>query len=134
MVLCQSASARNCSRSPIILANLAINVMTVTDFIMLGRLSPRALAAGSLGFFLYQPLFLFGLGVVGALSPIAAAKIGAGQGNEGLRRATHQALIFAAVFAVVVWIALIGAAPFLLAIGEPGDVARAAAVYLAGFQ
>jgi MATE family multidrug resistance protein len=119
---------------PIILANLAINVMTVTDFIMLGRLSPHALAAGSLGFFLYQPLFLFGLGVVGALSPIAAAKIGAGQGNEGLRRATHQGLIFAVVFAVVVWIALIGAAPFLLAIGEPGDVARDAAVYLTGFQ
>jgi multidrug resistance protein, MATE family len=119
---------------PIILANLAINVMTVTDFIMLGRLSPHALAAGSLGFFLYQPLFLFGLGVVGALSPIAAAKIGAGQGNEGLRRATHQALIFAVVFAIVVWIALNGAAPFLLAIGEPGDVARDAAVYLKGFQ
>ena len=36
---------------PIILANLAINVMTATDFIMLGRLSPHALAAGSLGFF-----------------------------------------------------------------------------------
>ena len=119
---------------PIVLANLAINVMTVTDFIMLGRLSPHALAAGSLGFFLYQPLFLFGLGVVGALSPIAAAKIGAGQGTDGLRRATHQALIFAVVFAIVVWMALIGAAPFLLAIGEPGDVARDAAVYLKGFQ
>jgi MATE family multidrug resistance protein len=119
---------------PIVLANLAINVMTVTDFIMLGRLSPHALAAGSLGFFLYQPLFLFGLGVVGALSPIAAAKIGAGQGNEGLRRATHQALIFAVVFAIVVWILLVGAAPFLLAIGEPEDVARDAAVYLTGFQ
>jgi Na+-driven multidrug efflux pump len=88
---------------PIILANLAINAMTVTDFIMLGRLSPHALAAGSLGFFLYQPLFLFGLGVVGALSPIAAAKIGAGQGNEGLRRATHQALIFAVVYSNGAW-------------------------------
>jgi Na+-driven multidrug efflux pump len=109
---------------PIILANLTISVMTATDFMMLGRLSPHALAAGSLGFFLYQPLFLFGLGVVGALSPIAAAKIGAGQGDKGLRRATHQALIFAVVFAVAVWIALIGASPFLLAIGEPGDVVR----------
>jgi len=119
---------------PIILANLAINVMTATDFIMLGRLSPHALAAGSLGFFLYQPLFLFGLGVVGALSPIAAAKLGAGQGKDALRRATHQALITAIFFSVVVWIALIGAAPFLLAIGEPGDVARDAAIYLRGFQ
>jgi multidrug resistance protein, MATE family len=119
---------------PIILANLAISVMTATDFMMLGRLSPHALAAGSLGFFLYQPLFLLGLGVVGALSPIAAAKIGAGQDKDALRRATHQALISAVFFAIVVWIALIGAGPFLLAIGEPEDVARDAAVYLKGFQ
>ncbi|HTZ68629.1 MAG TPA: MATE family efflux transporter [Roseiarcus sp.] len=119
---------------PIVLANLAINVMTATDFMMLGRLSPHALAAGSLGFFLYQPLFLVGLGVVGALSPIAAAKIGAGRSGDALRRATHQALISALFFAIVVWIALIGAVPFLLAIGEPEDVARDAGVYLRGFQ
>jgi MATE family multidrug resistance protein len=119
---------------PIILANVAINVMTATDFMMLGRLSPHALAAGSLGFFLYQPLFLLGIGVVAALSPIAAAKIGAGQSSAALRRATHQALLSAVFFAVVVWIALIGATPFLLAIGEPADVARDAGVYLWGFQ
>ncbi len=119
---------------PIILANLAITAMTATDFMMLGRLSPHALAAGSLGFFVYQPLFLFGLGVVGALSPIAAARIGAGHGRDPLRRATHQALIFAVVYAVIVWIALAGAVPFLLAIGEPGDVAHDAGIYLRGFQ
>jgi MATE family multidrug resistance protein len=119
---------------PIILANLAINAMTATDFMMLGRLSPHALAAGSLGFFLYQPLFLLGLGVVGALSPIAAAKIGAGHRDDELRRATHQALISAVFFAIVVWIALIGAVPFLVAIGEPADVARDAGIYLKGFQ
>ena len=108
--------------------------MTATDFMMLGRLSPHALAAGSLGFFLYQPLFLLGIGVVAALSPIAAAKIGAGQSSAALRRATHQALLSAVFFAVVVWIVLIGATPFLLAIGEPADVARDAGVYLWGFQ
>jgi multidrug resistance protein, MATE family len=100
---------------------------------MLGRLSPQALAAGSLGFFLYQPPFLLGLGVVSALSPIAAAKIGAGHSRDALRRATHQALISAVFFAVVVWIVLIGATPFLLAIGEPAEVARDAGVYLQGF-
>ncbi|MGA7199351.1 MATE family efflux transporter, partial [Roseiarcus sp.] len=49
---------------PIILANVAINVMTATDFMMLGWLSPHALAAGALGFNLYQPAFLLGIGVV----------------------------------------------------------------------
>jgi len=119
---------------PIILANVAINVMTATDFMMLGWLSPHALASGSVGFFLYQPPFLLGIGVVAALSPIAAAKIGAGQDPAALRRATHQALISAVLVAVVVWILLIWATPFLLAIGEPADVARDAGVYLRGFQ
>ena len=48
---------------------------------MLGWLSPRALAAGALGFNLYQPAFLLGIGLVAALSPIAAA-----QARRGRRR------------------------------------------------
>jgi multidrug resistance protein, MATE family len=32
---------------PIVLANVAINVMNLTDLMMLGWLSPRALAAGA---------------------------------------------------------------------------------------
>jgi MATE family multidrug resistance protein len=74
---------------PIILANVAIYTMTATDFIMLGRLSPQALAAGALGFNLFQPAMVLGIGIVAALSPIAAAKIGAGESGEALRRATH---------------------------------------------
>ena len=50
---------------PIILANVAIYAMTATDFIMLGRLSPRALAAGALGFNLFQPAMVLGIGIVG---------------------------------------------------------------------
>ena len=63
---------------PLVLANLAVNVMPAINAMMLGWLSPRALAAGSLGFSLLQPPFVVGVGVVAALSPIAAAKIGAG--------------------------------------------------------
>ena len=80
---------------PIVLANVAINAMTATDFMMLGWLAPHALAAGALGFNLYMPAFLLGVGVVGALAPIAAAKIGSGEKSEGLRRATHQAFLSA---------------------------------------
>src|SRR5258708_27737112 len=91
---------------PIIVANVAIYAMTATDFIMLGRLSPRALAAGALGFNLFQPGMVLGIGIVAALSPIAAAKIGAGEGGEGgeaLRRATHQSLLSAAALSLVAW-------------------------------
>ena len=119
---------------PIVLANVAINAMTATDFMMLGWLAPHALAAGALGFNLYMPAFLLGVGVVGALAPIAAAKIGSGEKSEGLRRATHQAFLSAVLIAVVAWVALSQTAPILIAIGEPPDLARDAGTYMRGFQ
>jgi MATE family multidrug resistance protein len=119
---------------PIILANVAIYAMTATDFIMLGRLSPRALAAGALGFNLYQPGMLLGLGIVAALGPIAAAKIGAGESGEALKRATHQSLLSAVALALAAWIYLWHAERILLAIGEPADLARDAGTYMRGYQ
>ena len=115
---------------PIVLANVAVNAMTATDFMMLGRLSPYALAAGALGFNLYLPAFLLGIGVVGALSPIVAAKIGAGESQEGLRRATHQAFLSALLIAAFAWIGLWRATPILIAMGEPPDLARDAGTYM----
>jgi multidrug resistance protein, MATE family len=119
---------------PIILANVAIYAMTATDFIMLGRLSPRALAAGALGFNLYQPMMLLGLGIVAALAPIAAAKIGAGESSESLKRATHQSLLSAVALSLLAWIYLWHAERILLAIGEPADLARDAGTYMRGYQ
>src|SRR5208337_1704800 len=119
---------------PLVLANVAVNVMTATDYMMLGWLSPHALAAGALGFNLYQPAFLLGIGVVGALSPISAAKIGAGEAEDGVRRATHQALLSAVLIAVVTWIALSQTTAILTAMGESPDLARDAGTYMRGFQ
>ena len=119
---------------PIVLANVAIYAMTATDFVMLGRLSPGALAAGALGFNLYQPVMVLGIGIVAALAPIAAAKIGAGEGGEALRRATHQSLLSAVAFSVVAWIYLWRTEQILLAIGEPADLARDAGTYMRGYQ
>ena len=119
---------------PIVLANLAINAMTLTDLMMLGWLSPRALAAGALGYNLYLPPFLLGSGLVAALSPIAAAKIGAAQGADALRRATHQALLSAIIIALVTWLALWHTASILKAIGEEPELADDAGTYMLGFQ
>jgi MATE family multidrug resistance protein len=119
---------------PLVLANLAINAMLATDYIMLGRLSPRALAAGALGYNLYAPMLLLGIGVVAALSPIAAAKIGAGETREAARRATHQALLSALLIAAVAWIVLWRTSSILTAIGEPKDLADAAGTYMRGLQ
>ena len=119
---------------PLILANLAVTVMTTTDYVMLGLLSPGALAAGALGFNLYQPIFLLGVGVVGALSPIAAKKIGGGEAHEGVRRATHQAFLSALLIAAAGWLLLSQTTAILTAIGEPPDLARDAGHYMRAYQ
>ncbi|RBP04171.1 MATE family multidrug resistance protein [Roseiarcus fermentans] len=120
--------------TPLILANLAVTLMTTTDYVMLGRLSPQALAAGALGFNLYQPAFLLGIGVVAAVSPIAAAKLGAGDALDGVRRSTHQALLTALVIAAVAWAFLSQTTAILTAIGEPPELAREAGRYMWAFQ
>ena len=119
---------------PIVLANVANNLMSATDIMMLGWLSPRALAAGALGFNLYLPAFLFGSGVVAALSPIVASKIGAGESAEAVRRASQQAFLSALAIAAVAWIALSHTAAILTAIGEAPDLADDAGTYMRGFQ
>ena len=108
--------------------------MTATDFIMLGRLSPRALAAGALGFNLYQPRMLLGVGIVAALAPIAAAKIGAGESGDALTaRDASVAFIGCRVSpsspGSISW----QTERILLAIGEPADLARDAGTYMRGY-
>ena len=120
---------------PIVLTNIAVNFMTTTDVMLLGWLSPSALAAGALGYNLYMPLFLFCVGVIGAVAPIAASLVGADSGDAaGLRRACHQALLSAFVLALPAWAILWNAKAILLAIGEPPDLAAQAELYMRGLQ
>jgi multidrug resistance protein, MATE family len=120
---------------PIVLTNIAVNFMTTTDVMLLGWLSPEALAAGALGQNLYMPLFLFCVGVIGALAPIAASLVGADASDAaGMRRACHQALLSVVVLALPVWAILWNARAILLAIGEPPGLAQRVEIYMHGLQ
>ena len=120
---------------PLIVANIASSAMTTTDLMMLGWLSPQALAAGALGFNLYFPLLLFGIGVISAASPIVARLVGANPRDiEGPRRAAHQAFISAAVLALPMWAILWNARSILTAVGETPSLSAEAATYLHGLQ
>jgi MATE family multidrug resistance protein len=120
---------------PLIVANIAQSAMTTTDLMMLGWLSPRALAAGALGFNLFLPMLLFGVGLTSAVAPIAASLIGADSRDvAGPRRAAHQSFISAIGLAVPMWAVLWNARNILLAFGEAPDLAALAAVYLHGLQ
>lgn len=120
---------------PLIVANVAQSAMTTTDLMMLGRLSPKALAAGALGFNLFLPLLLFGVGLIGAVSPIAASLLGARSDDDaGVRGAAHQAFFSALALALPMWALLWNAQPLLIAFGEEPDLAAQAADYLRGLQ
>ncbi len=120
---------------PIVLTNVAMNFMTTTDVMFLGRLSPEALAAGALGFNFYTPLFLFCIGVVSAAAPLAAAKIGAdARDYAGVRAVSHQALISALLLSAPFWVLFWNVAPILKAIGEPPALADLAGRYMHGLQ
>ena len=120
---------------PIVLTNVAINFMTTTDVMFLGRLSPEALAAGALGFNFYTPLFLFSVGVVSAAAPLAAARIGASARDfAGVRAVGHQALLSSFLLAAPIWVLLWNAGRLLKAIGEPPALAELAGQYMHGLQ
>jgi MATE family multidrug resistance protein len=120
---------------PLIVANLASSLMTTTDIMMLGWLSPEALAAGALGYNLYFPLLLFGIGLVSAASPIVARMIGADPDDlSGPRRAAQQSFLSAAALALPIWAVLWSARPILAAFGEPPRLAAQAGIYLHGLE
>jgi multidrug resistance protein, MATE family len=120
---------------PLVLANVAQSAMTTTDLIMLGRLSPRALAAGALGYNLFLPLLLLGLGLVGAVAPIAASLRGADPDDDaGLRQAAHQSFLSVIVLVAPMWALLWNAKSLLVAFGEDPELAAMAASYLHGLQ
>ncbi len=120
---------------PMIVTNLTTSGMMATDVAMLGWLSPQALAAGSIGFNVYFPLYLFCLGIVAVASPLAAHARGADRSDRvGVRRITHQALIASVLLALPFWGLLWFAGPILAFIGEPTALAEGAGVYVHGVQ
>lgn len=86
---------------PVIVNNFLTVGMQLTDTVVAGRLSAKALAAVSVGGSVFIPFFLLALGVLAALSPMSAQLYGAGKvGRIGplARQAAWLALALAALF------------------------------------
>ena len=120
---------------PMILTNLAQTAMTATDVMMMGRLGPEALAAGSLGSNLYYAPMMFGLGLMLAVSPMVAGELGRRASSvRDVRRSVRQGFWLAAIVAVPIWILLWNGEAILLAMGQDPTLAAEAASYLRALQ
>lgn len=122
------ARATSALAGPLILTNLAQAAIHTTDIVLLGWLGARELAAGFLGSNLYIALFIFGMGLVTAASPIMAQQLGRRRHSlREVRRTVRQAMWAAATLSVPVWFLLWRAESILILLGQDPALSAAAA-------
>ena len=120
---------------PMVLTNVAQTAMTATDVIMMGHLGPEALAAGALGSNLYHAVLIFGIGVMGAVSPMIAIELGRNRhAVRDLRRTVRQGFWAAATMVGPMWLFLWQAEFILAAMGQDPSLSKAAGSYVHTLQ
>jgi MATE family multidrug resistance protein len=117
--------------APIFLAQLAVLGLSVADTMMAGRLSARDLAAVGVGSAIYATVYIVGLGVLAALTPIAGHHYGAGRTHE-IGTDLGQTLWLAALLSLLGVPVLLAGGSLLRAAGVAPEVAAIAERYLWG--
>ncbi len=116
---------------PIIANNLALAGMGLTDTIMAGRLGAQDLAAVAVGNAVWISTFLLGLGIIMAMSPIAAHHVGAGTHRQ-VGKYLRQCLMLGQFLVIVVAILIVVAANLLDDMGIDPSVVPKSRGYLYG--
>lgn len=114
---------------PIALTLLGIIAMEVTDVVMIGRLGEVPLAAAALGANLWSLIFLFGMGVVSVVAPLAAQAFGV-RDIRRARRVVRQGLWVGVTLGVPSSLGMIYAEELFLLLGQEPEVAAGTGEYL----
>ena len=116
---------------PLIVNNLSIAGMQFVDTVMSGRLGADALAAVAVGGSVWFLSFTVILGVLMAISPIAARHFGARRSNL-IGRYTRQGMYLAVAYgALVILFGQLFAGPLLVAVGIDPEFRQLTADYIA---
>lgn len=114
---------------PLVVSQLAGIALNATDVIMMGWLGPNEIAAGALANSIFFTLFLAGLGLVLATSPMIAQAIGAGTGKS-VRRTVRQGLWLAVAFTLVITPVIFVLGPIFLMLGQDPEIVALTGQYL----
>ncbi|MHA7854123.1 MATE family efflux transporter [Marinobacter shengliensis] len=117
---------------PILIAQVAQMANGVIDTVMAGHASARDLAAVGIGSSLWMPLFLFFMGMLGALQPIISGYNGARQ-NSKIMPATWQGIYIAAGGTVIMALLLTNVHPVLAMLKMDTETAGITQGYLNAF-
>lgn len=113
---------------PIIGVNVGMMLMGAVDTIMVGRLSPQALAAVALGNLYGMAVLMFGLGIMLSLDPVLSQAQGAGE-DEAVAYGVQRGVVLAVALTIPLSLAMWFAEPFLRLVRQPADVVPLAGVY-----
>lgn len=120
---------------PLALTNLAQIAMGTTDVMMMGRLGPDTLAAGTLGTNLYLVALIFGIGLLNVVTPMIARERGRGSSTvRDLRKIVQQGFWSARCIAIPCWLVLWWSEPLLIAVGQDAALSAAAGTYVHALQ
>ncbi len=114
---------------PVTGVQLGIMAMGVVDTIMMGHVSPIALASVALGNLYFFVLGIFGQGTLMALDPVIAQAVGA-RDEDAIARAVQRGVLFAIVLSIVTCVAFIPVEPILGLLRQPPEAVPDAARYV----
>ncbi len=114
---------------PVAAVQLGIMAMGVTDTIMVGHLSPAALAAVALGNLYFFIAGIFGQGTLMALDPVISQAVGA-RDEEAISRALQRGLVVALALTVFTCATFVPVKWVLLSLRQPPEVVPDAASYV----
>ncbi|MEZ4412002.1 MAG: MATE family efflux transporter [Gemmatimonadales bacterium] len=113
---------------PVVTVQVGMMLMGVVDTLMVGHVSPAALAAVALGNLYFFAVAIFGMGVLMGLDPIIAQAVGA-QDEPAIARGIQRGMLLAALLATPAMILLWPAGHVFRWLEQPADVVPLAATY-----
>ncbi len=113
---------------PVVAVQVGIMLMGVVDVIMVGHISPEALAAVAAGNMYFFAAAVFGMGILFGLDPIVSQAVGA-RDEPAIARAVQRGLLIAGLLAVWLSVALLFTGPVLTFLRQPASIVPMARTY-----
>jgi MATE family multidrug resistance protein len=113
---------------PVVVIQVGMMAMGVVDTVMVGHLSPQALAAVALGNLYFFGLAIFAMGTLMVLDPVVAQAVGA-RDEPAVARGIQRGVVLAALLTVPAALLLLAAGWFMNLARQPAEVVPLAAAY-----
>jgi MATE family multidrug resistance protein len=114
---------------PAVAVQVGMMLMGVVDTLMVGRVSPQALAGVALGNLYVFNVMVISMGALFALDPLVSQAVGAAD-TVGVTRALQRGVILAIGLAFLTMLTMIPATPLLRLFRQPAEVIPGASAYV----